>query len=287
MLTYLRASKSPTAEKSSCNMSGSHDRDRLLIFATPSNLGVLEDSERWYCNGTFSTSADVIYQVYTIHGQVSLTNTYITPLVYALLPIKKKETYIRLFQAPNLKPSTVTTDFEIAVSNAFNQLSTDVQISFCYFNFCQSLLRHVQNQSKKSRYGECEDLYRKYVRKAAALAFLPVKDVIKGFELLEDCNGDSDVSEFLKYYENTYIGVPQEIGTGTRAPRFAVSERSVYQAAKDRKSKTNNNVEAWNRIFNAVKVRHPNIPKLISHFKDSQKAVELKYEKINAGKGIS
>ena len=48
--------------------SGSHDPARLLIFATSSNLGVLEDSERWYCHGTFSTSPDVFYQVCTIHA---------------------------------------------------------------------------------------------------------------------------------------------------------------------------------------------------------------------------
>ena len=91
------------------------------------------------------------------------------------------------------------------------KLTTDVQISFCYFHFCQSLLRHVQNQSKKSRYGETEDIYRKYVRMAAALAFLPAKDVIKGFKLLKDCNGDSDVSEFLEYFEKTCIGVPNKL----------------------------------------------------------------------------
>ena len=123
---------------------------------------------------------------------------------------------------------------------------------------------------------------------AAVLAFLPAKVVIKGFELLKDCNGDSDVSEFLEYFEKTYIGFPQQIGTGRRAPRFAVSEWSVYQAVMDRKRKTNNSVEVWNRIFNnAVNVKQPIIPKLIFHFKDSQKDTELKVEKINAGEDIS
>ena len=56
----------------------------------------------------------------------------------------------------------------------------------------------------------------------------------------------------------------------------------------DRESKTNNNVEVWNNIFNnAVNVKHPNTPKLIAHFKDSQKDAELKVEKINAGEDIS
>ena len=57
--------------------------------------------------------------------------------------------------------SKMTIDFEIAVRNDLKQISTNVQISFYYFHFCQSLLRHVQNQGKKSRYGEAEDIYRK------------------------------------------------------------------------------------------------------------------------------
>ena len=96
---------------------------------------------------------------------------------------------------------------------------------------------------------------------AAALAFLPAKDVIKGFELLKDCNGDSDVSEFLEYFKKAYIGLPQQIGTGRRVPKTAVSEWSVYQAVIDRKNKINNNVEVWSRSFNnAVNVKHPISP---------------------------
>ena len=54
------------------------------------------------------------------------------------------------------------------------------------------------------------------------------------------------------------------------------------------KSKTNDNVEVWNIIFNnAVNVKHPNIPKLIFHFKDSQKDAELKVDKINGREDIS
>ena len=156
----------------------------------------------------------------------------------------EQETYSRLFKALSLNPSSVTIDFEMAVRNALKQTATNFQISFYYFHFCQSLLRHVQNQGK-TPYGEAEDLYGKYVRMAAALAFLPAKDVIERFELFKYCNGDSDVSDFLEYFEKTYRGVPQQIGSDRCAPRFAVSEWSVYQAVMERKSKTKINVEVW------------------------------------------
>ena len=42
---------------------------------------------------------------------------------------------------------------------------------------------------------------------------------------------------FLEGFEKTYIGVPQQIGTGRRSPRFTISEWSVYQALMDKKVK--------------------------------------------------
>ena len=58
--------------------------------------------------------------------------------------------------------------------------------------------------------------------------------------------------------EKTYTGVPQEIRTGRRAPRNAVSKWNVYQTVADRKRKTNINVEVWNKIFiNAVNANIP------------------------------
>ena len=38
--------------------SGSYDAERSLVFAKLSNLGFAEDSQRWYSEGTFSTSPD-------------------------------------------------------------------------------------------------------------------------------------------------------------------------------------------------------------------------------------
>ena len=135
---------------------GWHDLEILPIFATPWNLGVLENSGRWYCDGTFGISPDVFYQVYIIHGETPLTNTYVIPLLYALLLNKEQLTYSSLSKALNFRASSVTIDFEIAVGNCLKKIASDVEISFCYFPFFQSLLQLVTNHGKKSRYGEAE-----------------------------------------------------------------------------------------------------------------------------------
>ena len=43
---------------------------RLLIFCTSPALELLNESEIWHCDGTFSVSPEVFYQLYTIHGMV-------------------------------------------------------------------------------------------------------------------------------------------------------------------------------------------------------------------------
>ena len=73
--------------------SGAHDKGRILIFATSCSSKIFESCEKWYCDRIFATSPDVFYQVYTIHGEIIRGKKFITPLVYALLPNKKQNTY--------------------------------------------------------------------------------------------------------------------------------------------------------------------------------------------------
>ena len=142
--------------------------------------------------------------------------------------------------------------------------------------FSQPLLQHIQNSGRKSRFLEAENLYQKIVRVAAFLPFLLAKDVIKRFEVLNYFNDNSGVTEFLEFFEKTYIGVFQEIGTDKRALKFAVSEWKVCQVVQHRKVKPRNKVEVWNKNFNsAVNVKYPNIPNIKSHFTDLQKHSEL------------
>ena len=98
---------------------------------------------------------------YTIHGETVQGKRFIILAVYALLPNKKQDTYSRLFEVLQLKTCEITMDFEIAARNAIKQHNPAVDSSYCYFHFCQSLLRKVQIQGKKPRYGTVSDEYRK------------------------------------------------------------------------------------------------------------------------------
>ena len=67
----------------------------ILIFATSENLQILANLETYYMDGTFDVCPVLFVQLFTIHGFV---NEKQIPLVYALLPNKKTETYITIFR---------------------------------------------------------------------------------------------------------------------------------------------------------------------------------------------
>lgn len=128
-----------------------------------------------------------ITQVYTLHG---VKCEGILPLVYALLPNKTEQTYVEVFQAltqlnPNLKPETITTDFEQAAINAFNATFPASIHRGCYFHFTQCVWRRIQGIPEVlRRYSEDPD-FALNIRLLTALAFLPPEDVPDVFVMLQ------------------------------------------------------------------------------------------------------
>ena len=100
-----------------------HDKKRILVLTTLSAIDLLEQSDDWFCDGTFSTAPNVFYQVYTIYASVNGVNLR---LVYALLPDKKKKYRKLLCSLPESSTKRVTIDFEIAVWNAFLQWNDNI-----------------------------------------------------------------------------------------------------------------------------------------------------------------
>uniref|UniRef100_A0A0L8G2X7 FLYWCH-type domain-containing protein n=1 Tax=Octopus bimaculoides TaxID=37653 RepID=A0A0L8G2X7_OCTBM len=68
--------------------------DRMLIFTTQNNLSILASSEHLQVDGTFKTVTQLFEQLYTVHA---VKNNFTIPIVYALLPHKKADTYRKLF----------------------------------------------------------------------------------------------------------------------------------------------------------------------------------------------
>ena len=80
----------------------------------------------------------------------------------------------------------------------------------CLFHFGQCVWRHVQDNGLAKKYQEDDD-FRSNIKKLIALAYLPLDDIIKGFDLVA-AEFDDDADDFLDYFEKTWIGEPKRRG---------------------------------------------------------------------------
>lgn len=263
--------------------------DRILVFSTEENLNFLFRSKHWFADGTFKTSPNLFFQVFTIHG---VEKNEVIPCVYALLPNKTEETYIRLLEEvkklkPNLSPQTVMLDFEKASVNAFHSSFPSIEIRGCFFHFSQSLWRKIQSAGLQTRYSEDAD-FSLEIRKLAALAFVPEVDVIDCFNIIMDSDffteNEATLSTVVDYFEDTWIGRLTR-NMSRRAPMFAISMWNCFNAVIDDLPKTNNSIEGWHRHFNSLTgSHHPSFWTFVQNLKKEQSLNETKMEQIISGR---
>ncbi|CAG7827412.1 unnamed protein product, partial [Allacma fusca] len=98
-------------------------------------------------------------------------------------------------------PATVTTDFEQALINAFTQKFPTSRHQGCFFHFTQCIWRKIQALPGTCKEYKSNDLFAQNIKTLAALAFLPVKDVVFGFELEPIIPLRVGIEDFLRVWE--------------------------------------------------------------------------------------
>ncbi|CAM4890946.1 unnamed protein product [Rotaria socialis] len=171
---------------------------RILFFASPEQLHVLQTSQDFLVDGTFNVVPEVFYQLFIIHA---VYHQHTVPVVYALLRRKDAGTYTRLFDeivkiARNWLPASVMMDFEQASISSLKNKFRSVSLSGCYFHLCQ---KSRAPSPISNRFN-----VRAYIHKIAALAFLDPNSALNDFESL--CEQlDDQYDNILDYFEETYI----------------------------------------------------------------------------------
>ena len=269
--------------------------ERILIFSTVAHLKVLSESSRWHCDGTFKCVPHLFTQLYSIHAVMN-GSTY--PLVYALLPNKTEATYIRFFEELILlatgnnfilRPQLIMSDFEAAFINAASKCFNGVEQKGCYFHFSQCLWRRIQQEPGiVKRYNEDSE-FALSLRQVAALAFVPVDDVLKSFELLTETEffveNETLLQPFMDYFEDNWIGRPQSRRRQTRRkPTFDVNLWNTFAATTEDSARTNNSVEGWHRRFVAlIGSHHPSLWKFIEKLKEEHAHTTFLLNQATAG----
>ena len=132
--------------------------ERFLIFATAEHLDLMCRYREW--SGDGASCAKQFYQLYTLHvilqpseegidRRTFSKRTTIVPTVCVLMSKKTKKMYRAVLDAlcvekPDLSPSHVMTDFELAVHLALEEIWPNAKLSFCLFHLGQSVWKKVQ-----------------------------------------------------------------------------------------------------------------------------------------------
>ncbi|KAG8231060.1 hypothetical protein J437_LFUL010685, partial [Ladona fulva] len=184
---------------------------------------------------------------------------------------------------PALSPDKVMTDFERAHMNRLMSLFPNASLSCCLFHLGQSIYRKVMELGFKERYNTDVHFSLK-VRCIIALAFLPIEDVVDGFEELGE---DDDIPhELLSYFEINYLGCVRGRGQRRRrgTPYFPMEMWNMNSRTISNMPRTNNSVEASHKALQTSLVSaHPSIWKLISKIREEESYARIKLMELNQG----
>ena len=161
----------------------------------------------------------------------------------------------------DFNPDSILTDFEAATIKSVKGLSPRVLHKCCLFHYGQCTRRKIQDLSLKKKYQE-DKSFHLTVKNLVALAFVPLSDAIKAYDLIVD-EFDNDADELLNYSEETWIGKPNKRGTGRKKPLFPLELWNVYDRVCANLPHANNSNEGGHPAFaKRVAIVRPSINKL-------------------------
>ena len=191
---------------------------RVIVFCTRNDLRALMSSRAWFLDGTFKTAPSIFTQVFAVLGSVTevvreVQHEIALPFAYALFEGKHQYEYHKVLEslikeAKNmnivLEPAYVMTDFELAILNASRGIFRTSEIKACFFHLFQSICRKVQEEGLQTEYADAEDeTIRTAARMMAALAFVPLEDVVSAFDEFVDQIPDQFLP-IAEYFEVSY-----------------------------------------------------------------------------------
>ncbi|KAL8578262.1 hypothetical protein ACOMHN_005653 [Nucella lapillus] len=172
---------------------------------------------------------------------------------------------------------------DIVILTTPSNLDVLASVHGCFFPFGQCLWRNLQLLGLQDWYLEPENSL--LVTTIQALAFVPPDDVIEAFQqLMDSLDADTDetLSDFLAYFESTWLGIVQR--GRRRLPKFDVAMWNIYNRVGDNLPRTNNSVEGWHRAFDQrMSVTHPTLGRLVSKLRKEQASTELMLEQRAMG----
>jgi hypothetical protein len=188
---------------------------------TEANVKLLRRCETIYVDGAFKTCPKPYHQVLTVHGMYV---NRVLSLTFCLLKGKQVGLYRKVFSkiktktrqitGHHLKPKMIVCDFEISLLTAVETEFPRSALRGCYFHFCQSLWRRIQDLHLASAYGR-DTSVKKLLRKFLSFGYIPLPLIRIIFNLLFTSRtvrrlmtNNPGITQFVNYFQRNYITGP-------------------------------------------------------------------------------
>ena len=107
------------------------------------------------------------------------------------------------------------------------------------------------------------------------------------FQLLK-ADAPGILVDFLKYFEETYVGISARDRRLAVAPRYPIAWWNQYNAVLEGKDTTNNVSEGWhNRFRKLVNKDHPDLYSALKEFQKEQADTEIAILELRRGKSTT
>ena len=155
----------------------------------------------------------------------------------------------------------VLADFERVAITAFHLIDIPFHLipfhfhtdmKRCFYHLSSNIWKNVQHFGLQQRYNEDQE-FALHTRMLCAVAFMPLDNVIAGFEELSDLIRDTyqgEMDDLLDCFEEIYIGRYHR-NAERRPPLFALNLWNMFHRTFDELPRTSNRVEGWHRRFQA------------------------------------
>lgn len=231
---------------------------RMLIFCSSESQTLLEETREFFIDGTFQSCPRPFYQLLTIHGDFGSTEktVHTKPLIYVLMPDKKQQTYIALFELlkiklPNLKIDRLHCDFEIALCNAVTETFPTVSVKGCFYHWTRNMWRKAKQLGHKSKHE------RRIVGLCAILPLLSEEWILDGWNYIRTEYKESglEMSRFMTYVSHLL------------KKRNHLKIISVFGL----RHRTNNILEAFHSKLNKVLTKNVTLLRLLNFLTKNEK----------------
>ena len=183
------------------------DTKRVIVYTTKELLRLLGKCTRGSLDGTFKSSCKLWKQNFIMMAKYS--GIWI-PVCWGWLPDKKERSY-KMFLHLIMSKMTeygfpfnvkeIICDYEINIHKAIDDLLPFADILGCFFHLVKAFKKKVDQKHMKKEYSE-NDQFRRFIKQASALSFLPLEDLEIGYRYLYNNSSFNDpkIMNFVEWF---------------------------------------------------------------------------------------